>query len=125
MRKQYHIRFTETGNLIWDVDRLVKLTKDLQIQEVPLHSIKELDENFWFQQHDDIPTCRAIADHARLIAETDLQFPIILSSAGRVMDGMHRVAKAYLNGNRNIKVVQFKEDPAPDYLNKDLNDLPY
>ena len=30
------------------------------------------------------PTCRAVAEHARLIRETDLHHPIILSADGRV-----------------------------------------
>ena len=103
----------------------MELTKDFETLEVPLSSIKELDENFWFQQDHDVPTCRAIADHARLIQVTDLQYPIILSSNGRVMDGMHRVAKAYLINQKTIKVVQFEEDPKPDYINRNLDDLPY
>jgi hypothetical protein len=33
--------------------------------------------------------------------EADLAFPIILSSDGRVMDGMHRVTKAATEGHDN------------------------
>jgi len=39
-----------------------------------------------------VPTARAVADHARLLAEADLRFPILLCANGRVMDGRHRVA---------------------------------
>jgi len=39
---------------------------------------------------------------------------IILSSEGWVMDGMHRVAKAFIEGLKCIRAVQFPETPAPD-----------
>src|SRR5256885_12101474 len=92
MRKQYHFRPSESGLMAWDVDRLVTLTKDFPRIHVPLTSIRELDEPFWFSG-DNTPTCRAVVEHARLIEAVDLAFPIILSSDGRVMDGMHRVGK--------------------------------
>ena len=49
-------------------------------------------------------------EHARLIDAADLSFPIILSADGRVMDGMHRVAKAALPGHETIAAVQFASD---------------
>lgn len=98
MRKQYHSRLTDTGNVVWDVDRLAKLSTDFPRVQVPLDEIRELDEEYWFGTDGDRPTCRAVAEHARLMQETDLRHPIILSSDGRVMDGMHRVAKAYMEG---------------------------
>ena len=61
----------------------------------------------------------------RLIKETDLSYPIILSSDGRVMDGMHRVAKALLGGQETIEAVQFSQDPEPDYIDVLPDDLPY
>ena len=124
MRKQYHSRQTEKGRYIWDVHRLVALSSEFEVIEVPLDKIRELDENFWFQDAN-VPTCRAIALHAKLIEETDLAYPIILSENGRVMDGMHRVAKAFLQGHASVRAVQFDSDPPPDYIDVDLDSLPY
>jgi ADP-glucose pyrophosphorylase len=90
-----------------------------------LTSIHELDECFWFQDDATRPTCRAIAEHAKLIEETDLSYPIILSSDGRIMDGMHRVAKALMLGHECTVAVQFVEDPEPDYVAVPPEDLPY
>ncbi len=70
-------------------------------------------------------TCREIAGHARLIAECDLRFPIILSSDGRVMDGMHRVCKALNLGMEAIQAVRFTQDPEPDYIGVHPDRLPY
>ena len=61
----------------------------------------------------------------RLIQETDLRHPIILSADGRVLDGMHRVARAYLEGHATIEGVPFEVDPEPDYIDVNLDDLPY
>lgn len=124
MRTQYHSRPSPRGRLIWNVHRLVALSADLPRVQVPLAEIRELDEPFWFGDGEP-PTCRAVADHARLIEETDLRYPIILSADGRVMDGMHRVAKAYLAGHDAIEAVRFEDDPEPDYVDVDLDDLPY
>jgi len=98
LRKQYHFRPSKNGLYAWDVDVLVELTKDLEVKTVPLSNIKEFEENWWFENADDIPTCSAITEHYKLINACDLSYPIILSANGRLMDGMHRVCKAHLEG---------------------------
>jgi len=125
MRKQYHFRTSERGLLAWDVDRLVEQAADLIPVEIPLRDIRELDEPFWYRGEEDVPTCRSVALHARLIQDTDLQYPIILSLDGGVMDGMHRVCKALSLGKKTILAVQFPQDPEPDYVGVDPEDLPY
>ncbi len=125
MRKQYHLRDSERGVLAWDVHRLVALSADLPRGEVPLSEIRELDEPFWYGGKGDTPTCRSIALHAKLMDETDLVHPIILSSDGRVMDGMHRVCKALNLGRRTITAHRFEVDPEPDFVGVSPADLPY
>jgi hypothetical protein len=125
MRKQYHSRVTNRGRLIWDVHHLVALSAGLPKVRVALSAIRELDEPCWFGGAGDVATCRAVADHARLIQATDLAFPIILSSDGRVMDGMHRVAKAHMLGHKDIDAVRFDRDPEPDYVDIPDDQLPY
>jgi hypothetical protein len=123
MRRQYHSRVVGGRNLIWDVHRLVELTRHFPVKNVPLSFIRDLDEMFWFENAR--PTCRAVALHAKLIAETDLRHPIILSADGRVMDGMHRVCKALLDGRETVLAVKFEQDPEPDYVDVDIDSLPY
>ncbi len=125
MRKQYHFRPSKRGLQAWDVDRLVALTRDLPRFRIALAAIFELDEAYWFSGGAREATCRAVVEHARCIAEADLSFPIILSSDGRVMDGMHRVGKALLNGQADIEAVRFVRDPEPDYVGIDPDELPY
>lgn|GEM_PF-83303 len=125
LRKQYHFRRSRHGLLAWDIDRLIELSKDLEPIDIPLSEIRELDETFSFDAEGDTPTCRRIADHAKLILETDLTHPIILSQCGRVMDGMHRVCRALLEGRRTIQAIRFKNDPEPDHVGVAPDKLPY
>ena len=105
----------------WDVDRLVALAKDLTPELVPLTAIVELDEPYW----GDSITPRNVADHARLIAEADPTYPVILSSDGRIMDGMHRVLMALMRGETHVLAVRFTTDPHPDFEGVHADDLPY
>jgi len=123
VRRQYHSRLVDGRTLIWDVHRLVEPTRSYPVRAVPLASIGELDECFWFESEP--ATCRAVALHAKLIQNTDLAHPIILSSSGRVMDGMHRVCRALLENRPTVAAVQFTEDPEPDYVDADIEALPY
>ena len=90
-----------------------------------MKSIEEVDSVYWFNDERDRPTVRNVADHARLIGEADLAYPIILDVDGHVMDGMHRVAKAVLEGRATIAAVQFETHPKPDYVNCRPEDLAY
>lgn len=105
--------------------RLVTLTRELPRLQIPLDAIRELDEPYWFSGGANDATCRAVLEHARCIEEADLSFPIILSSDGRVMDGMHRVGKAVLKGLKSIEAVRFEQDPAPDFIDVYPDALPY
>jgi hypothetical protein len=108
--------------LAWDVDRLVRLSSTLPRKHITLSKIRELDE-VWFGE-DERPTWRAMLAHMKLIDDADLSFPIILSSSGAVMDGMHRVAKATRQGRNEIEAVQFDENPEPDHVGLGPDELP-
>jgi hypothetical protein len=124
VRKQYNFWPSEKGLQAWDVDRLIELTRGFETRRVSIDSIGEIDEVYWFDD-EHRPTCREVLMHTRLIQEADLSYPIILASDGRVMDGMHRVAKAVLEGIAEIDAVQFEEDPEPDYVGRKASELPY
>lgn len=106
MRAQYHFRKSPRGLLAWNVHRLVEISRDFECVWIGLSDIRELDEPFW-SGDGRVMTCRQVADHARLMQEADLAFPVILSSDGRVMDGMHRICKALLLGRDRIEAVRF------------------
>jgi hypothetical protein len=118
MRKQYYFLPSKKGFYAWDVDKLVEYSQGLPVIDVDLREIKELDEHF-------DASYRLLAEHMKLVQEADLQYPIILSKDGKVMDGMHRVIKSLLLGNKTIKAVQFKEAIKPDYVDVQEDELPY
>jgi hypothetical protein len=124
MRKQYNFRPGADGLDAWDVDNLISASSDLPVKDVPLDSIVDVDTDFWFK-FGPPPTVQRIIDHIVLIQEVDPSYPIILGSDGRVMDGMHRISRAILDGHATIKAVQFVHEPEPDYRNCSPEDLPY
>ena len=115
MRKQFHFRPSQNGFYAWDVHRLIDLSSGLNVCTVSIKSIAEIDEPYWFYTGDS-PTCRRLAEHFILMNEADLTYPIILCAQGRVMDGMHRVTKAMVQGKSEIECVRFKTTPAADFV---------
>ena len=125
IRSQYHFRMSSQGLLAWDVRRLVELSAELEVLSVPISEIGELDENYWYAYEGQVPTCRSLIEHSMLINQADLSYPIILDAEGRVMDGMHRVCKAFQIGEPYIRAVRFIETPTPDHVGREPNELPY
>jgi hypothetical protein len=125
MRVQYHFRRSPDGLRAWNVHRLIELSANLPRERVPLSVIPELDEPYWAGEDNQRMTCRQVVEHARPMLDCDYEFPVILSSDGRVMDGMHRVCKALLEGLSEIEAVRFAQDPEADYIGVSPEDLPY
>lgn len=125
MRKQYHFWPGASGLDAWDVDRLIRMSADLPVHQVAVDSITEIDSDYWFGAGSEAMTVRKVVEHVRLVLDVDMSFPIILGEDGRVMDGMHRIARALLEGRRSLPAVQFRVHPEPDYRDCDPKDLPY
>ena len=124
LHQQYHFRESERGLLAWDVLKLIELSKDFQVFQIPLTEIRELKETYWFSLGAP-PVTLDIVQHAKQIYEADLSYPIILCPEGRVMDGMHRVCKAFIEQRKYISAVKFSELHKPDYVGKQPDELPY
>jgi hypothetical protein len=125
VRKQYHFWPGDVGLDAWDVDKLIRLSAGFSVREVPLDALRDVDTDYWFDGSMEIATVRKVVEHMRLVQEVDASHPIILGADGRVMDGMHRVARALLEGRSMITAVQFESQPEPDYRNCRPTDLPY
>jgi hypothetical protein len=125
VRTQYHFWKADPGLDAWDVHRLIELSSGFPVKEVLLDSISEIDSAYWFFESAEKPSVREIVDHLRLIEAVDASYPIILGPDGRVMDGMHRVARALLEGRTTIKAVQFEALPEPDFRDCRPEGLPY
>ncbi len=102
------------GRAHWWTERLWAAAVALPVFEVSIDEIPEFDLDCWFDGR--APTCREVAEHARRIQRADLGHPVILAADGHLMDGGHRIAKAWLEGRRTIGAVRFSVDPEPDWL---------
>lgn len=107
------------GNVlhVWEVERLWRLSRELEIIDVSIDDLPEFDSDEpWYGYGADRPTCRSVAKHARRIQDCDLAVPIVLSSDNHVLDGMHRVAKAWTLGLKTVSAVRFDEPVDPDLV---------
>jgi hypothetical protein len=98
VRKQYHFWRGEGGLDAWDVDRLIELTAGIPVEEVRLEDLYEIDSVYWFEESEH-PTVRKVVEHFRLLQIVDPSYPVILGPDNRVMDGMHRIARALLESH--------------------------
>ena len=111
-QRETHSRVVAGVREFWWTESLWAAAESLSVVSVPIANIAEFDQNCWFG--DTPPTCREVAEHARRIEAADLSHPVILNSSGGLMDGGHRVARAWLDGRTEVDAVQFDSDPAPD-----------
>jgi hypothetical protein len=82
---------------------------------VSLDELAILDEVVWFGGPEDVkPTIRKVAERARDIFSADLSDPIIMTASGEVLDGAHRIARAYLQGAKEISAIAIDDWPEPD-----------
>jgi hypothetical protein len=82
---------------------------------VAIDELNLLDAVVWFGGLENIkPTVRRVAQRARDIFNADFNSPIIMARSGDVLDGAHRIAKAYLQGLRTITAVVLHDYPPPD-----------
>ncbi len=93
----------------WKASTLWNAVKGKYPQRVPNRYI--LQECTW-----NISSLQHFADEVKNVQEVDLNYPIILDMNGNILDGAHRVVKAYLEG-KDIDIVYLGDDewPEPDY----------
>jgi len=115
-----HSRTVLGGRGYWWTQRLWALAADLPVQQVALSDIPEFDVDCWFQGRH-TPSIREVAGHAQRIFNAELSYPVILNAEGQLMDGGHRLAKAWLEGRSHIAAVRFVETPEPDWIKTDAD----
>lgn len=94
----------------WNVFRLWELAAGLPVKEWDPEAFHEWEDWAWGELN-----LGSFASHMRRVQDADLSYPVILSAEGNVMDGCHRIVKAWLKGVP-VRAVQFDETPPPDRL---------
>ena len=99
-------QMAQLGGNHWDVARLITLTKDFEVFEIPL---RHLNVYYVYKNL----TLREMVMHMQAVNDADLQYPIILDEDGEIMDGRHRVMKAIITNSETVKAVRFDSNPEP------------
>lgn len=112
--KEPFVGFELNGEIcLWLTTRLWELSKDLPVFEYEVASFNCFDKDVWFNsQHK--PTVNKVLEHYKKIENANFTHPIILSQDGIILDGVHRICRAYLDGRNTIPAVRFAIDPEPD-----------
>lgn len=114
MTKRFFSNVVNGRERKWYTESLWELAKELMPFDFAVEEF-DFNQDVWF--HDvHTPTVELVLDHMKRVQEADLQFPIILNKDGVIMDGVHRLCKARLNGLKTVKAVQFLNDPEPDEI---------
>jgi hypothetical protein len=109
-----HRQRSVDGEKRWVIKNLISLASELPVKEMPL-------EHLCFRDlHPVISSFRDWIGHIKSVYSADLSYPIILDDEGSVMDGAHRIAKAFLEKKETIKFVRFETTPPADYYEKDV-----
>ena len=114
MEKNYSTASRKTCYL----EEILELAKCLSVYQQKLSELDSLDVVAWCGDgfHYGRLTVREIAKHSQRIQEANFDKPIIISCEGWLMDGFHRVAKAFLKGMEFIPAVKFEVDPEPNRI---------
>lgn len=114
--KEAFTGFEKDGEVrLWLVQRLWQLSKDLPVFEYEITSFNGYDQDVWFGNQQQ-PTIHNVLAHFKKIEIADFEYPIIISSDGIVLDGVHRICRAYLDQRKTIPAVRFVNDPEPDKI---------
>jgi len=100
-------QLSQIGKEYWSVSRLIYLTRDFPVFDIPLMALNLSDDIA-----EDM-TLRAFVGHMKAVQDADPDCPIILDQDGQIMDGRHRIGKALLLEHSTIKAVRFAENPSP------------
>jgi hypothetical protein len=111
----YGDRQPDGSTPFWRMPTLWSAAAGKPTTRVAIESLNVLDDVVWFGGPKNVqPTIRRVAQHARDIFHADLSYPIIMTKSGDVLDGAHRIAKAYLSGQQMISAVLLDDWPQPD-----------
>ncbi|CAG7614972.1 hypothetical protein ACFQI7_00855 [Paenibacillus allorhizosphaerae] len=115
--KHKHSRMIDGKRHVWDVEKLWKMSENLPVTKVNIDSIKELDQDCWFGfGSTSVPTIRNVASHCKRIIEAKMEYPILFTADGCLIDGGHRIAKALMNGQQEIDAVFIETLPPADLV---------
>ena len=91
----------------WKVETLIEAAQNIECCDFDVFQVN-LKHCFWFEE---IPNVEQVLQHFKQVQNTDLSHPIILAPDGTILDGIHRIVKARLDGKKTLKAVRFETLP--------------
>jgi 8-oxo-dGTP pyrophosphatase MutT (NUDIX family) len=121
----------DDGVAIYDVELLQKVVKPNKPNMVPMKLLVDqlYDKKVWAEGDHDLSPMMVLTnptfDHANIkhmsrIRMADLDKPIIIRfKDGRVIDGYHRLSKAFMSGHKHVKAVFVQEEQMRNAIFRD------
>ena len=98
----------------WKVEDLWEVAEGLPIEYIPLQLLTDqLEGTYWTQGEEEDVTPQWVLGHTRRILKADLNYPILVNSENTIVDGIHRLCRAVLDGRDDIAVQRIEELPPP------------
>jgi len=97
-----------SGKKVWESSTLFAAAKGLEPYDLQLSAI-DLSTQFATAN-----TVALFLYQMKRVQESNLDYPIIQAPDGWIMDGLHRIVKAILQGETTIKAVRLPVLPEPD-----------
>ena len=103
-------RYVDPDGYYWNATTLYEFVKEKGYKpfELPLEAI-----NLSFLPFD-IPDLDTFIWQIRRVRDVDLKYPILLNNKGEIIDGYHRICKAFLTNKKTIKAIRLLEMPKSD-----------
>ncbi len=100
----------------WKVEDLWEHAKTLPVEFIPVETlVEQLQGTCWTEGEDDV-TPEWVLGHTRRILKSDLDYPILVDENNIIVDGVHRLCKAVLEGKEVVKVQRFQRLPEPLFV---------
>ena len=95
-----------------DIESLWELTRDFRKTPMPLSAFEHTLD--WYSWGEEPIHPRNVLEQYIRIQEADLHYPIIIirnqwGVVSHVVDGMHRIVKAFAKGHEKIQVIEITE----------------
>lgn len=100
--------YYQRAGKVWKVSELIEATKDNPVQCISVEDFIEHDL-FW-----NTPTLKDISRELKQVLDSDYSYPIIIDENNNIIDGVHRIIHANLDGIKEIKAVIIRDEQFPE-----------
>ncbi|MCB9779889.1 MAG: hypothetical protein H6742_15090 [Alphaproteobacteria bacterium] len=107
-----YIDFVDGQAHYWRNETLWAAVAGLPAQDVALDALPWRDDGCHVLG--DPPKWGALADHCKRVLAVDPRFPVIVGPTGDIVDGMHRIIRAFVEDRATVACVRLPRMPPPD-----------